>query len=32
MENFSDDRLIKKKIQKLKDLPFAKLMAAIITN
>jgi hypothetical protein len=32
MENFSDDRLIKNKTQKLQDLPFAKLTAAPITN
>jgi len=32
MENFSDDRLIRNKIQKLQDLPFAKLTAALITK
>jgi hypothetical protein len=32
MENFSHDRLIKNKIQKLQDLPFAKLTATLIAN
>jgi hypothetical protein len=32
MENFSDGRLIKSKMQKLQDLPFAKLTAALITK